>query len=165
MLKRFLKFGIPAVLLILFVVLTAVLCSSTVFQGTYKGENPLLNECKYEVKFSGNTVIYTLSKEGEWKDSYFGYYQKIDGNIELNLTEPNKGKVEFKRKNVFTLTKTVDNLNSWIGNYGGATAEMELKNHGAIWLQVFYSVGTVASAAFLIVQIIRQHKAKNNIKD
>jgi len=152
--------AIPSFLLVLFVILTIVLNISTVFNGTYKGENPLTTDYKYEVAFSGKTVTYTLSKESEWQHDYFGFYQKVENVIELNLTTPSEETEEFKRKNVFTLTKTVYAMSIYGNPIMGMPAEMELKCYGAIWLQVFYSVGTVASAVFLIVQIIRKRKAK-----
>lgn len=158
--KRFLRFGIPAALLVLFIILTVVLCCSTVFNGKYKGKNPLTTEYKYEVAFSGKTVDYTESREGEWQNDYFGFYNKTEGGIELNLTTPSKQIVEFNRKNVFTLTQTVYAVNIMGGPIESMPAEMELKCYGAIWLQVFYSTGTVASAVFLIVQIARQRKTK-----
>ena len=160
MTKRIMKVGIPAALLILFAVLTAVLCCSTVFHGTYKGENPLKVGCGYKVTFSNDTVTYKLTGGGEWQDVYHGFYKNTTDGIELNLTEPDSRTVKFKRKNAFTIIKTVDNLNSWSGDYGGITTEMELKCHGAIWLQVFYSVGMAASAVVLIVQTLKQRKAK-----
>lgn len=158
--KRFLKFGIPAILLVLFVILTVVLCCSTVFNGKYKGENPLTTEYKYEVIFSGKTVTYTETREGEWQDDYLGFYNKTEGGIELSLTTPSKQTLELNRKNVFTLTQTVYAVNIMGGPIESMPAEMELKCYGAIWLQVFYSAGMVASAVFLTAQIVRQRKIK-----
>ena len=158
--KRFLKFGIPAVLLILFIILTIVLCCSTVFNGKYKGENPLITEYKYEVVFSGKIVTYTQSREGEWQDDYLGFYNKTEGGIELNLTAPSKKVVELKRKSVFTLSQAVYAMNIMGGPIESMPAEMELKCYGAILLQVFYSAGMVASAVFIVVQIVRQRKTK-----
>lgn len=156
--KRFLKLGIPAVLLVLFIILTVVLCCSTVFNGKYKGENPLTTEYKYEVVFNGKTVTYTESKKDEWHNDSLGFYSKTEDGIELNLITPNKQVVELNRKSVFTLTQTVYAVNIMGGPIMNMSAEMELKCYSAIWLQVFYSVGMVASVVFLIVQIVMQRK-------
>lgn len=158
--KSFLKFGIPAVLLILFIILTIVLCCSTVFNGKYKGENPLTTEYKYEIVFNGKTATYTESKEGEWQNDSLGFYNKTESGIELNLTTPSAQVIELKRKSVFALSRTVYAMNIMGGPIMSMPAEMELKCYGAIWLQVFYSVGMAASAVFLIAQIVRQRKTK-----
>lgn len=123
---------ISALILALFVILTIVLNTSTIFKGTYRSENS-------KIVFYDNTYTYIYSYK-TYPSSTFGFYEKSDDEIVLSSN------TAFERKNVFKLKSL----------YGE-----EFECDGAIYLQIFYCMGMIVCSVFLIVQILKYRKLKN----
>lgn len=123
----------PAVLLALFIVLTVVLNTSDVFKGTYEA-----SENDYQITFYDNTFDF------EDGDGYIvqGFFNSSGNEINLSADD---WSYRLERVSVYKLKDS-----------RGLTFECG----GAIILQTFYSVCTVACAIILAVQVRRLLKAK-----